>query len=317
MCTRRLQAEAHPGPSGLRLRSPDARHSVGGRAGGHRLPAATGGPALVRLLGGFSQDARLPSAKRLSRAPLPGLHFKCVKCGSPGSDPGPSPPESLVFTVTVAHPVAPPQNVATASASPLGPAGCGGAARGPRGGGVLGQHPPRPTPTPVPGLRASGAAGGGGSRGPRSPGTGPAVGLHCAPGAGRGGHGPGRAGEEPLLQRTAAATWPRPTWWVLWPQIPEEHDTESQVRKEREWRFLRNSRVRKQAQQLIQRGERAGGPPHTAPHPAGSGRSGRSRPPPPRGLGPRGRIHSHADSELRPRPRLPAQASPGWTTRSS
>ncbi|XP_028374868.1 regulatory-associated protein of mTOR [Phyllostomus discolor] len=37
-------------------------------------------------------------------------------------------------------------------------------------------------------------------------------------------------------------------------KIPEEHDTESQVRKEREWRFLRNSRVRKQAQQLIQKG---------------------------------------------------------------
>lgn len=38
-------------------------------------------------------------------------------------------------------------------------------------------------------------------------------------------------------------------------QIPEEHDLESQIRKEREWRFLRNSRVRRQAQQLIQRGE--------------------------------------------------------------
>ncbi|XP_054449253.1 regulatory-associated protein of mTOR [Pteronotus mesoamericanus] len=37
-------------------------------------------------------------------------------------------------------------------------------------------------------------------------------------------------------------------------KIPEEHDMESQVRKEREWRFLRNSRVRKQAQQLIQKG---------------------------------------------------------------
>lgn len=38
-------------------------------------------------------------------------------------------------------------------------------------------------------------------------------------------------------------------------QFPEEHDLESQIRKEREWRFLRNSRVRKQAQQLVQRGE--------------------------------------------------------------
>ncbi|XP_053424464.1 regulatory-associated protein of mTOR isoform X2 [Nycticebus coucang] len=37
-------------------------------------------------------------------------------------------------------------------------------------------------------------------------------------------------------------------------KIPEEHDLESQIRKEREWRFLRNSRVRKQAQQVIQKG---------------------------------------------------------------
>ncbi|XP_069339064.1 regulatory-associated protein of mTOR isoform X2 [Eulemur rufifrons] len=37
-------------------------------------------------------------------------------------------------------------------------------------------------------------------------------------------------------------------------KIPEEHDVESQIRKEREWRFLRNSLVRKQAQQLIQKG---------------------------------------------------------------
>ncbi|XP_064126664.1 regulatory-associated protein of mTOR isoform X5 [Loxodonta africana] len=37
-------------------------------------------------------------------------------------------------------------------------------------------------------------------------------------------------------------------------KIPEEHDLESQTRKEREWRFLRNSRVRRQAQQVIQRG---------------------------------------------------------------
>ncbi|KAJ8793068.1 hypothetical protein J1605_003745 [Eschrichtius robustus] len=36
-------------------------------------------------------------------------------------------------------------------------------------------------------------------------------------------------------------------------KIPEEHDLESQIRKEREWRFLRNTRVRKQAQQLIQK----------------------------------------------------------------
>lgn len=38
-------------------------------------------------------------------------------------------------------------------------------------------------------------------------------------------------------------------------QIPEEHDLESQIRKEREWRFLRNARVRKQAQKIIQKGE--------------------------------------------------------------
>lgn len=44
-------------------------------------------------------------------------------------------------------------------------------------------------------------------------------------------------------------------------KIPEEHDLESQIRKEREWRFLRNTRVRKQAQQVIQKGERTA-PPH-------------------------------------------------------
>uniref|UniRef100_A0A8C8H6P4 Raptor N-terminal CASPase-like domain-containing protein n=1 Tax=Oncorhynchus tshawytscha TaxID=74940 RepID=A0A8C8H6P4_ONCTS len=33
-------------------------------------------------------------------------------------------------------------------------------------------------------------------------------------------------------------------------KIPEEHDVESQVRKEREWRFLRNARVRKQSQRI-------------------------------------------------------------------
>ncbi|KAG8507507.1 Regulatory-associated protein of mTOR, partial [Galemys pyrenaicus] len=37
-------------------------------------------------------------------------------------------------------------------------------------------------------------------------------------------------------------------------KIPEEHDLESQARKEREWRFLRNTRVRRQAQQAIQKG---------------------------------------------------------------
>ncbi|KAK0676635.1 RPTOR protein, partial [Pygoscelis papua] len=37
-------------------------------------------------------------------------------------------------------------------------------------------------------------------------------------------------------------------------KIPEEHDLESQIRKEREWRFLRNARVRKQAQKIIQKG---------------------------------------------------------------
>lgn len=37
--------------------------------------------------------------------------------------------------------------------------------------------------------------------------------------------------------------------------MPEEHDVESQVRKEREWRFLRNARVRRQSQRIMQRGE--------------------------------------------------------------
>uniref|UniRef100_A0A671L034 Regulatory-associated protein of mTOR n=1 Tax=Sinocyclocheilus anshuiensis TaxID=1608454 RepID=A0A671L034_9TELE len=37
-------------------------------------------------------------------------------------------------------------------------------------------------------------------------------------------------------------------------KIPEEHDLESQVRKEREWRFLRNARVRRQSQCITQRG---------------------------------------------------------------
>lgn len=44
-------------------------------------------------------------------------------------------------------------------------------------------------------------------------------------------------------------------------KIPEEHDLESQIRKEREWRFLRNTRVRKQAQQVIQKGKRTAAPP--------------------------------------------------------
>jgi len=42
---------------------------------------------------------------------------------------------------------------------------------------------------------------------------------------------------------------------LMYGQIPEEHDLESQIRKEREWRFLRNARVRKQAQKIIQKGE--------------------------------------------------------------
>lgn len=41
-------------------------------------------------------------------------------------------------------------------------------------------------------------------------------------------------------------------------KIPEEHDLESQIRKEREWRFLRNTRVRQQARQLIQKGKPPG-----------------------------------------------------------
>lgn len=37
-------------------------------------------------------------------------------------------------------------------------------------------------------------------------------------------------------------------------QIPEEHDLESQVRMERQWRFLRNTRVRRQSRAFTQRG---------------------------------------------------------------
>ncbi|KAL1006030.1 hypothetical protein UPYG_G00066980 [Umbra pygmaea] len=37
-------------------------------------------------------------------------------------------------------------------------------------------------------------------------------------------------------------------------KVPEEHDVESQVRKEREWRFLRNNRVRRQSHVITQRG---------------------------------------------------------------
>uniref|UniRef100_A0A8C5D1Q7 Raptor N-terminal CASPase-like domain-containing protein n=1 Tax=Gouania willdenowi TaxID=441366 RepID=A0A8C5D1Q7_GOUWI len=38
-------------------------------------------------------------------------------------------------------------------------------------------------------------------------------------------------------------------------KIPEEHDLESQVRMERQWRFLRNTRVRKQSRSITQRGQ--------------------------------------------------------------
>uniref|UniRef100_A0A8C7WZR9 Regulatory-associated protein of mTOR n=1 Tax=Oryzias sinensis TaxID=183150 RepID=A0A8C7WZR9_9TELE len=37
-------------------------------------------------------------------------------------------------------------------------------------------------------------------------------------------------------------------------KIPEEHDLESQVRMERQWRFLRNARVRRQSRVITQRG---------------------------------------------------------------
>uniref|UniRef100_A0A8C5RAJ9 Regulatory associated protein of MTOR complex 1 n=1 Tax=Leptobrachium leishanense TaxID=445787 RepID=A0A8C5RAJ9_9ANUR len=39
-------------------------------------------------------------------------------------------------------------------------------------------------------------------------------------------------------------------------KLPDEHDVESLIRKEREWRFMRNVKVRKEAQSLIQKGER-------------------------------------------------------------
>lgn len=51
---------------------------------------------------------------------------------------------------------------------------------------------------------------------------------------------------------------PEPHAVFLLLKIPEEHDLESQIRKEREWRFLRNTRVRQQARQLIQKGKPPG-----------------------------------------------------------
>lgn len=68
-------------------------------------------------------------------------------------------------------------------------------------------------------------------------------------------------GQEPqTLWHLPANSWSSGGHWfclcgfLSW-QIPEEHDLESQIRKEREWRFLRNARVRKQAQKIIQKGE--------------------------------------------------------------
>lgn len=70
-----------------------------------------------------------------------------------------------------------------------------------------------------------------------------------------------QGGQEPrTLWHHSAHSWSSGAHWLClcvllsW-QIPEEHDLESQIRKEREWRFLRNARVRKQAQKIIQKGE--------------------------------------------------------------
>lgn len=74
--------------------------------------------------------------------------------------------------------------------------------------------------------------------------------------------GPPGLGEPPPQRRVTRAR--------LSLQIPEEHDLESQILKEREWRFLRNARVRRQARRLIQKGEgRGGAAPNTHALPLG------------------------------------------------
>lgn len=65
--------------------------------------------------------------------------------------------------------------------------------------------------------------------------------------------GPGT--HPPLIPRDDPVSSLGLTGCFLLLKIPEEHDLESQIRKEREWRFLRNSRVRRQAQQVIQKGK--------------------------------------------------------------
>lgn len=70
--------------------------------------------------------------------------------------------------------------------------------------------------------------------------------------------GPHRLGDRPPEPGPPAGRALGDTGRGLSLQIPEEHDLESQILKEREWRFLRNARVRRQARRLIQKGEGAG-----------------------------------------------------------
>ncbi|XP_063057394.1 regulatory-associated protein of mTOR isoform X3 [Engraulis encrasicolus] len=74
-------------------------------------------------------------------------------------------------------------------------------------------------------------------------------------------HGAGEDGDEPTphknymqTMQTGLCDWSAKYFAQPVMKIPEEHDVESQVRKEREWRFLRNARVRRQSQRITQRG---------------------------------------------------------------
>lgn len=69
-------------------------------------------------------------------------------------------------------------------------------------------------------------------------------------------------GEEPgghrnyvsLALQTGLCDWSAKYFAQPVMKIPEEHDLESQVRMERQWRFLRNARVRRQSRVITQRG---------------------------------------------------------------
>lgn len=94
-------------------------------------------------------------------------------------------------------------------------------------------------------------------------------------------------------------------------KIPEEHDLESQTRKEREWRFLRNARVRQQARRLVQKGK----PPGFAGG-GGSPRASVTQAPARRGVG-RRRGPEAGDAPWAPGPpsALP-QGKPRWLVAS-